>query len=186
MANASDTRIVFAVNQLQELLKMPCWGVRHGYASSLHLEFGSPHLEIRSPNRESKRRVLQKRSVAVEGEWSLWIDCCKWTYKTAGCEIANSESSNENISSVVKQIDSQMLLSIHISSDSGATSIRFEDHSVLQTTPYSESYELWSLFTPSGEVVGVKTGGFISVRDKSTTDEDGFWTKLLVDIDVVA
>ena len=73
----SDESVAFIKAQFIELLKIPCWGVRQGLGTALHLQFGQPHLEVRQPNKSATRESLKRRSVYVEGDWTLSIDCCE-------------------------------------------------------------------------------------------------------------
>jgi hypothetical protein len=90
--NSDPLRQTFA-----PLIGLPAWFVRKGYGSSLTMEFGNPHLEIRQPKAASPqvsdqvRRALARRLVLPRGDWHLWIYCCHWRVLAEDREIACSK-----------------------------------------------------------------------------------------------
>src|SRR5882757_6558379 len=87
----------------KRLYGKPCWGVKQGHGSSLTLEFGKPHLEIRDPivaragASKKVRASLERREVYVHGDWHLWIDCCAWEVLLNNKQLAHSESTDVRI-----------------------------------------------------------------------------------------
>lgn len=139
----------------------PCWGVKPGIGSSLTMEFGEPHLEIREPiapttNVSPKvRRILESRNVTVSGEWHLWIFCCDWGV-FSGNKLVGGASSRRRINRAADFLDGQKLVQAEIIRRGCRTFFTFDLGGRLETRPYDRQGEQWQLFEPSGNVLTLR------------------------------
>lgn len=130
-----------------ELRDKPAWNVRRGVGSSVMLEFGTPHLEIREPKIPSAslpkkaRTVISRRHVWIRGDWHLWIEDCSWSISAFDTTVSN-HSDGLDVDEVLRSIEGQKLVSCVIDSEVSSTtlSISFDlDGKVVLSWPHRES-----------------------------------------------
>jgi hypothetical protein len=145
-----------------KLYGKPCWGVTQGYGSSLTLEFGEPHLEIREPivagPRATKRvrAILAKRGAVLHGDWHLWIYCCDWEVTHKGKRIGSSASSDAQIQCAAHALNGEKLVRFTLLPRGMQSIFEFDLGGVLKTSPYSKKDEQWLLYEPTGKVLSLR------------------------------
>ncbi len=149
----------------------PCWSVGYGWGSFLTLEFGCPSLVIDEPEEAepgwslSMRKRHARRRIRVRGEWHLWIYCCQWNVYTGDKLVGDSaleSSSKRRIARGAKELDGQKLLQVEVDPSRGSSIFTFDLGSHLETTPYNEESDQWSLCEPSGKVFSYRADGMYS------------------------
>lgn len=149
------------MTRFQALSGLPCWGVRQGYGSFVWLNFGQPHLDVRVPTQESKFASQRRRSVAVEGDYCLWIEQCEWRIVDGDQELAHSESDDTGISQALGQLEGALLKEIHVIPGNGDCSFLFEYNLSVHLKRYSD-FELddpiWNLYSPGSATSFLASG----------------------------
>lgn len=135
----------------------PCWNVKPGYGSSITLEFGKPHLEIREPiiasTRHLKvRRLFARRNVFVHGEWHLHIYDCAWEVLNNDKHVGNG-STKRSMQRAAKLLDGQKLIKFSFTPKDLQCLFEFDLGGALKTVPYDGKGEQWILFTPERKVL---------------------------------
>src|SRR5271170_4184521 len=100
---------------LGELVGRIVWSARRGHGTHITMEFGEPHLAIREPVHAQglslkASKVLERRSVSIVGDWSLWIRDSDWLI-TVGKMSATIQTTETKVASVLRDLDGQKLLS---------------------------------------------------------------------------
>ena len=126
------------------------WLVCKGYGSFLTMEFGEPHLEVWEPIPGSQSRALRRPSVAVQGDWHLWVYCCEWTITEGGLQLAHSESEDREIERAAHLLNGLTLLAVDVDPSTANTRFRFELETELTTATMGPDYECWMLKTSDG------------------------------------
>lgn len=174
----------------EALYGQPSWGVQQGWASSLLLEFGAPHLEIAKDRmqqtvRGKVDRKIMRRITTVRGDWHLWIWCCNWVLQLDQMELAHSESSDNEIADALFVLNGQALTSVAIDASIGSSVFEFDLGGRLCTTPY-EGLDLnndprvnWMLFEPSEFVLSYRADGKYSYQHKNSPVETEDWLTIL-------
>lgn len=159
------------VDSFRPLYGKPCWNARLGYGSSVTLEFGEPHLEIREPRRPNPsrspavQRLLARRRVFIHGEWHLWVYCCNWVVTPIGQRVGESTSARR-MEEAMRELDGQALVQVDADLRRSRWYFEFDLGGRLETRPYgaaSKYYEgdneQWLLYEPSGYVLTVRADG---------------------------
>lgn len=113
--------IQFPHDSFRPLYQQMVWSVRRDVGrevgSSLQLEFGSPHLEIRQPINASPgaspkvRRLLARRRVWVVGDWHLWVMNARWEIRTTDGTANWEDADHARIDAALHELDGQILSS---------------------------------------------------------------------------
>ena len=144
-------------NVMREVLGLPCWGVRCGWASCLTLDFGEPYLDIRervaprSPHSPA-RPVVLKRAVHVRGAWHLWIYACEWRLTIDGRTVRDTQP-RKVIDRALHALDGQALIGVLLNARGARTRFLFDLGAVLETRPFDRKGEQWLFFTPERRVL---------------------------------
>lgn len=176
MASADPVQRVLA-----RLYGKPCWNVRKGYGSFLLLEFGRPRLSVREPvlvppwKPASVRRIMARRGVSVDGEWTLWIYICRWTLFQKGRESATHASSERKINSAARELNGQALVRASVDPRSGNSVFEFDLGGRLETRRRGPEDEQWSLGVPRGRVLQVRGDGKYSYGPSTTPCGQEAW-----------
>jgi hypothetical protein len=154
----------------------PCWDPKQGHGSFLTFEFGEPYLTIREIN-DTKSKNAKRRTVTVRGAWHLWIYCCHWKISQDEQETAHSESSRETIEIALARLRGQILSSVSVIPESGASVFEFDLGGRLETSRYidlsgEDPDENWFLSDNQGKVLSYRADGRYSYhRSDETTFE---------------
>jgi hypothetical protein len=138
---------------------LPCWSVSKGLASFLTMEFGDPSLRIREPKEPTNpvtprvRKLLSRRRVIVQGQWHLWVYCCKWCVCDEKGNIVGDWSSPRKIHRAAGYLDGQILSDVKILGRGARTCFSFDLGATLETAPYDRTGEQWLLYEPNGYVL---------------------------------
>jgi len=144
-----------------KLYGKPCWGVTNWYGSGIHIEFGTPHLDIREPRTAGpmvSRRVregLAKRLVLVHGDWHLCINVCGWEISQKGKRFGTSRSRSD-LQRIVASLNGQKLIRFSFRSRGNDCIFQFDLGGLLVTHRLDPDYEQWSLFEPTGHVLTLR------------------------------
>jgi hypothetical protein len=152
-----------------------CWNVHWMRATNLSMEFGQPRIwVIHQPKRDIRiakhsrgvsikaiRRRLNRRQVAVKGQWSLWIYLAHWRILRSGMILASSSSSLQKISPALLDLQGQRLVRAAVSRDNGATRFEFDLDTVLEVRRRNRFTpdELWLLYGRDGYVRSMRGNG---------------------------
>ena len=155
----------------QHLLGEIAWGVGRGHGSFLHLEFGSPHISVREPatpraaTSSKAQRVLLRRHVHIEGDWTLWIEYGDWRLQTAHGELDSEVSPCSLADECLSDLDGQQLLAVDAGPRPNSTVFRFDLGAVLQVWPSAEiSDTQWTLKSRDGFVAFFGHDGSLRVE----------------------
>ena len=159
-----------------------CWDAEQGYGSFLTFEFGEPHLDIWEMTR-SKDGIREKlRSVAVNGDWHLWIYLCDWKIYSHDTLKASSQSSKRDIMRAMGRLNGQILSHVEVY-PSCTTTLLFELGDRLETMPnvteYGSDSELWLLYEHSGKVFTLRADQTYSYQPGNTPRNDESWQPLI-------
>lgn len=131
-----------------QIVGLPAWHVRLGYASFVTMEFGAR----RSAPDEHPR-----------GEWHLWIYLCDWRLRIYGKEVAHCRGDRATLTEVVQRLEGRTLESFVIDPDLVTTELHFSDDAVMTVSPArhrrDDSWEPWMLFLPDGRVLSLFADG---------------------------
>lgn len=169
----------------QPLYGRPCWQAKRGYSSFLTFEFGEPRLDIHEPKQlpydltPKKRMPIERRPVAVHGQWLLWIYCCAWSIRLHGSQIAHSESAEWRIDRAIGALDGQALTRVTVDPLSAKTCFEFDLGGVLHTWPNDERGEQWLLYEPSGYALAIRADGQYAHQPADAAPAEEEWRPLL-------
>ena len=150
------------------LIGQVAWQVRADEHGCVMMEFGAPHLEIREPKQARAgssakvQRLLARRTVAVLGDWHLWIESGYWTLKTRNGATSSGRRTKDLWQAWMDDVAGQKIT--HADSDaSGALTLRFDMGAVLEVRPdNAHARGCWSLHPWQGAVVSCDADGHIS------------------------
>lgn len=174
--------MTISLNQLfSGLIAVPSWNVKKGHGSFVTFEFGSPSIEI-SPVRPIKATpefpASQERTVAVHGEWHLWIYCCAWEVSQEGTSVSHDGSSDKAIDTACRVLDGQAIKEIQINHRTKETIFTFDLGGRLVTRPYGdEVLEQWHLYCPDGKVFTFRSDGKYSFETGECPSEEEQWAE---------
>ena len=163
-----------------------CWGVWKGIGSSLTLNFGKPHLEIREPivagPKASKRvrELLARRGATVKGDWRLWIYCCDWEILQKGKRFSKSSSPDERIERTAGLLDGEKLVRFTLVPKGLHCIFEFDLGSILRTRPFSRTHEQWLLYEPTGKVLVLRADKRYSHHPSNRPDNKKDWKPVQV------
>lgn len=154
----------------QALLGRAAWGVGRGHGSFLHLEFGEPHLVVREPvvprsaTSAKAQRVLLRRGVHIEGDWTLWIEYGDWRLRTAHGELDSETSPGTPDDECLRDLDGQRLVSAEPGTRANGTTFKFDLGAVLEVWPSGElADDQWTLKTRGGASATLQHDGSLRV-----------------------
>jgi hypothetical protein len=113
------------------LVGVPSWLVRKGNGSFVTLEFGEPKVVIGEP-RMSRLSIdgappeAMRRSARVQGQWHLWIYCCRWSLSLDTTELAHNESDDITIERALHLLNGQAITAVTVSPADGSTKFTFD------------------------------------------------------------
>ena len=161
-----DTRILDLDRSLKGLIGSICWGVTYNRLTNLSLQFGKPRIRVihepvpnisvplpRSniPIEEIQRRA-NRRQIAVEGRWALWIYYGNWRIVRSGLCLATTSSSMRKITPALLDLQGQRLVRADVSLKTGASRFTFDLDTVLEVKRRDccTTKELWLLYGVDG------------------------------------
>jgi hypothetical protein len=158
-----------------------CWDAEKGIGSFLTFEFGEPHLDVWD-RYNSKNGIREKlRSVAVHGDWHLWIYLCDWEIYSHDKVKANSQSTKRDIMRAMWRLNGQVLTYVKVH-PSCATTFTFELGDRLETLPniaeYGQDSEQWLLYEHSGKVFTLRADQMYSYQLGDTPKNHESWQSL--------
>jgi hypothetical protein len=156
----------------QPLTGRIAWGVGRGHGSTFHMEFGTPHLIVREPvtpkhaTTARAQRLLQRRSVNVQGDWTFWIMYGDWRLRTRDGELDSTISPGSPADEALRDLEGQKLLSIGTGAKPSSSVLTFDLGAVLDIWPSAEMQDAqWSLHAWNGRVVSFKHDGSLAFED---------------------
>lgn len=159
-----------------------CWAAEKGYGSFLTFEFGQPNLDIWEKYRSKDGLREKRRSVAVHGDWHLWIYLCDWQIYSRDEVRATSHSSTRDIQRAMRRLDGQVLTHVEVH-PSCATTFVFELHDRLETMPnvseYGQDSEQWLLYEQAGNVLTLRADQMYCYMPGNTNPKDHTWQPLI-------
>ena len=178
--------------RFQPLIGLHAWGVSYGYGSFLTLEFGNPELSIHNLrpvpiSLVGAPSMTEGRVVRARGRWHLWIYCCDWSISLNGIQLALSESDDARIEQALNILNGQILLNVSVTGVA-QTVFTFDLGVELATWPSppdsydGEDVEQWYLYEPGGQVLALRSDGYVSVGPGSRTDEEHHWMPRKLDV----
>lgn len=166
------------------LCRIPCWGAKQGYGSSLVFEFGTPHLRIREP-RETRpgassiiRRMFARRLVVPRGDWHLWIHSCHWKITLNDKVVADNTSTRRRIGKAMANLNGQALVNTSVDVARGKSRFEFDLGGVLETKRRDRNGLQWLLYEPSGHVLSLRADGKYSHALGTTPADENKWYTL--------
>ncbi len=161
------------------VIGLPCWGAVRVHGSIVSLEFGIPHLIVREP-RVSTAASVQVRQRAAErlvkpvGEWNLTVFACHWHIVLTGDELANDDSSHEQIEAATRRLNGQKMTMVALDAVARKTAFTFDLGATLTTWPYeADDDEQWSLYQPGRRVLTYRADGcYSSGRGDEKPDQE--------------
>jgi len=160
---------------IEPMIGLPAWGVRQGHGSFLTLEFGLPKLEVNE--RRSPHGKLQ-RSAYVQGQWHLWIYCCRWRAVQDGAELAWSDDDHQKIARATATLNAQKLVDVSVDLDEGRSSFTFDLGGALETWPGTiRTNEQWFIFT-DGQSFAYRGDGHYACGPSSAPPDSQRWLPL--------
>jgi hypothetical protein len=171
--------------EFQPLFGLHAWGASHGYGSLLTLEFGNPALRIHEPRTvqislEGAPNKIENRVVKARGQWHLWIYCCEWSISLKGTQLAQNESDDARIERALRILNGQILTDVAVT-EVAQTTFDFDLGATLTTWPSpSDSYdgedvEQWYLYEPNGEVLALRSDGYVSLGPGNRSEDEHDW-----------
>ena len=164
----------------------PAWGMKRTHGSSLIMEFGDPHLQIREPIRAvqtTSERIVKRfnrRKVSPCGEWSLLIEDCNWSIILDGKVVSENESPHNVIEDGLENVDGQLLISVQIEPELGCSSFLFDLHGELKTWPSDRMGDQWTLYGKDGSVFVYRGDGMCFSGSSQGTPNESDWFRLMV------
>jgi hypothetical protein len=146
------------------------WNAEQGHGSFLHLEFGSPKIEIsteQKPNQENEfpYNSHDSRNVTIKGEYSFFVYMSNWVIYAKNTELAYDESSRDTIDYALNFINGQKLLEIEINPNNSITKLNFDLGGSIKITndTYSDELnEMWIFYTNSETALTFRNDGKIA------------------------
>ncbi len=170
----------------QPIYGKPCWEVRH-LGSTLTVEFGEPHLEIRETGKASRgasegvRKVAARRKVFVRGEWILQSWMGDWRILSRSKECANQDSSGRVISTATEELEGQALAAVSMKKNLGLK-LKFDLGGMLEIIPDPKSNGMssdqWILFEASGYCFAMRGDGYYCHMPADTHPKEQVWLPL--------
>jgi hypothetical protein len=171
--------------EFQPLLGLHAWGVSHGYGSFVTLEFGDPELRVHKSRLvpisiEGAPSKTQSRVVKTRGQWHLWVYCCDWSISLNGVQLAHNESDDARIARALSILNGQILTNVSLSGIA-ETKFDFDLGTALTTWPSppdsydGEDVEQWYLYEPDGQVLALRSDGYVSLGPGNRTEEEHDW-----------
>jgi hypothetical protein len=171
--------------EFEPVLGLHAWGVSHGYGSFVTLEFGNPELRIQTPrlvpiHLDGAPSKTERRVVRARGQWHLWIYCCDWSISINEIQLAHNESDDARIERALSILNGQILTNVSVK---GATQTTFDfDLGAALTTWASppdsydgEDVEQWYLYEPDGQVLALRSDGYVSLGPGNRTEDEHDW-----------
>jgi hypothetical protein len=159
---------------IKPLLGSLCWRVSYGI-DNLSMEFGQPDIRLihepildarglrkkRGVSVEVVRRHLNRRSIYVAGQWSLWVYFANWRIVRSNVCLASTSSSMRQITPALSDLNGQRLLRVQVNPTSGATRFTFDLKTVLEVRRRHRlsKDELWLLYGVDGYQRSVRGDG---------------------------
>ncbi len=122
------------------------WRVNQGWGSFVTLDFG-----------EARREIMENGREILTGEWHLWVYCCEWEIIDQSARLlVHNESSDEEIASVLAQVQDAALTRFEYDFHSGELELGFGNGLLMKLFPddeYYEDAEYMMIFSPQGYVL---------------------------------
>ena len=159
-------------NALLEIKGEYIWFVRRSADQALRMDFGSPHLNIREPHPHNPERsqvvidALERRMVAPEGKWHLFVFEAEWLVTTRFHTCKRSDTDNEKTDRALLQLEGQKLVDVS-QTDGRSWLLSFDLGGSLHLTPpdlvesQRDDDSLWTLFYEDGNYVSYTNGGVL-------------------------
>lgn len=163
------------------LIGKPCWNVHFDGNTGLWLQFGDPSLHVREPRESSGpseriREHFSYRLVTVRGEWTLVVNCGRWTLDLRERRAATNRSPYKRITTSIARLEGQRLASVAIAPDTARTVLSFDLGAVLEIRGSEcDDGDLWTLYRPLGLGLSVRASGEYSA---GRTSRDDVWRRL--------
>jgi len=132
--------------KISSLLGKQAWGAQLGVGSFITIEFGDsqPPSSMGEP---------------PHGAWHLWVYCCAWRLETQEEVVAASEDPRPKLEVAVQRLNDRTLRAVEVQRPALETTFIFEDGLILRLFPiFSEDFEHWMLYDPTGNVLTVGPG----------------------------
>jgi hypothetical protein len=163
----------------------PCWNASSGVGSFMTMEFGDPSIEISRTSKsdhvdKDTNKPLCRRRVYVQGQWRLWIYCCKWQCFLQGRKAGHSalkSTSKQPIQRAAAALDGQILTSVTVDPAQGTSQFRFDLGGVLNTEPYELDSIQWMFSRRSGMIFSYRSDGLYSYHAGNVPDSDEVWMR---------
>jgi hypothetical protein len=176
MTRDSDTILRYDPG-LRDVIGQICWGVSWTKLLNLSLSLGNPRLKVlREPDeiiRPRQRSGKQaKRTVAVRGEWWLWVYVAHWRILNGEQLMASSSSSYRKKTGAFAVLQGQKLENLRIKPRTYSTQIDFDLGCTLEIrrTTASSKDEMWLLYEPDDYVLSLRGDGVIEREPASSID----------------
>lgn len=136
------------------LVGQTSWDARLGIGSFLTIEFGA-------------RRPPSGPSGIEHGEFHLWAYCVAWRVDADGAMVVASEDDRDDIKNAIHRLNGRVVQDV-IVSDALELDLAFDDGMRLALFPiFSQGFEHWILFVPSGDVYTAGPGTTWTVDRKT-------------------
>jgi hypothetical protein len=133
-------------SKITPLVGEQAWGTELGIGSFLTVEFG----ESQPPT---------EAGGGARGEWHLWVYCCAWRLEMEKEVVAASEDPRPKLEEAAQRLNGCTLRAIDVQRPALETTFTFDDGLTLRLFPvFSEDYEHWMLYDPSGNVLTIGPG----------------------------
>ncbi len=142
----------------ETLVGQTAWGPKLGIGSFLTVEFGA-------------RRAATEPSGVDHGEFHLWAYCAAWRLDSGDAMVVASEDERDTIKARVPQLDGRAVEGAVVS-DTLEFVVSFDGGLRLSVFPiFSEGFEHWILFLPTGDVYTAGPGSTWTVETKPAPRE---------------
>lgn len=173
-----------AMDQLRDfwkpLIGRMAWGVGRGHGSAFHIEFGEPHLVVREPIAPAQaataktRRLLQRRSVHVQGDWTFWVNYADWVLRTREGVVTSADDPSSPLNQCLRDLEGQKLMSIAAGARPHSCVVTFDLGAILELWPAADMQDdQWSLHVWNGPVASFRHDGRLAVENARPSGEPG-------------
>ncbi len=160
------------------------------------MEFGEPRVEVNGPVLthvfiEGAPERSLRRSAFVQGDWHLWVYCCRWSLALEGSQLAHDESDDITMSRALAVLNGQVLTAVQVEPDS-RTTFSFDLGCTFLTYPapagtYGDKpAEQWLWYARSGLVAAVRDDGTCALSPRDAPRRDEQWQPITTLVHVAA
>jgi hypothetical protein len=167
MTQSADPTMEEVINSFAPLVGELVWQARRGHGSFLTMEFGWPHLLVREPISAVHsvsarvRRNLERRAVAIVGDWHFWVQYADWKLVTVSGTLDSSDPASQR-AECLNDLEGQRFVSVVSGARTGSCEFRFDLGATLQISPSTEILDdQWSLHGWNGDIVTRRHDGVL-------------------------